>query len=163
MNIQNIQEKMFMSNKSLYNFCGWNDTKRAQELLDLFDDIDILYENGVFFDLAISKGNVEICKSLLNYFENKQFPTKNTEYQEAREKLVEILENATDSIELSPEIKEVLSPYIDFENSEHNTLNDSFSNLENLLVFNYDESHHQPEEHNTTNVALSGNNIQEVH
>ena len=152
-----------MSNKSLYNFCGWNDTKRVQELLDLFDDIDILYENGVFFDLAISKGNVEICKSLLNYFETKQFPIKNSKYQEAREKLVEILENATDSVELSPEIKEVLSPYIDFESSEHNTLNNSFSNLEDLLVFNYDELHLQPEEHNTTNVALSGNNIPEVH
>lgn len=152
-----------MSNKSLYNFCGWNDTKRVQELLDLFDDIDILYENGVFFDLAISKNNVEICKFLLSYFETKQFPIKNSKYQEAREKLVEILENATDSVELSPEIKEVLSPYIDFESSEHNTLNDSFSNLEDLLVFNYDEPHPQPEEHNTTNVVLSGNNTHEVY
>jgi len=149
------------TNKMLYDFCRWNDTKKVQELLDFSDDINILYDNGGFFDFAISKGNVEICKSLLNYFETKQFPIKNTEYQEAKEKLVEILENATDSIELSPEIKEVLLPYIDFENSEHNTLNDSFSNLEDLLVFNYDELHPQPEEHN--NVALSGNNIPEVH
>lgn len=151
------------TNKILYDLCRWDDTKRVQELLDLFDDIDILYDNGGFFDFAISKNNVEICKALLNYFETKQFLTKNTEYQEAKEKLVEILENVTDSVELSPEIKEVLSPYIDFESSEHNTLNDSFSNLEDLLVFNYDESHPQPEEHNTTNVALSGNNIPEVH
>jgi len=150
-------------NSLIRDFCSADDANSVKQLLDIFDNIDILYEEGIFFDLVIPKGNVEICKSLLNYFETKQFPTKNTEYHEAREKLVEILENATDSVELSPEIKEILSPYIDFENSEHDTLNDSFSNLEDLLVFNYDESHPQPEEHNTANVALSGNNIPEVH
>ncbi len=116
------------ANRTLYDFCRWDDTKRVQELLDLFDDIDILYENGAFFDFAISKENIEICKVLLDYFEIKQFPIKNTEYKEAKNKLIEILENATDSIELSIEMKNILSPYINFECSEDNRLNDSFFN-----------------------------------
>jgi hypothetical protein len=128
-----------MTNKSLYNFCGWNDTKRVQQLLDTFDDIDILYENGSFFDFAISKGNVEICKALITYFENKQFPTKNTEYQEAKDKLIEILENATDSVDLSLEMKVVLTPYVNFESSEDDRLNDSFLDEIDIAFNNSDE------------------------
>jgi hypothetical protein len=97
-------------------------------LLEIFDNIDILYENGIFFNFAISKGNVEICKALITYFEDKQFPTKSTEYQEAKDKLIEILENATDSVELSIEMKNILSSYINFEFSEDDRLNDSFFN-----------------------------------
>jgi hypothetical protein len=150
--------------EDLYDYCRWNDSKNVKKLLKKSSDIDILDDRGIFLRLAISGNNLEILKSLLTYFEEKQFSTKNTEYHQVREKLVEILENATDSIELSPEIKEVLSPYIDFENSDHNTLNDSFSDLENLLGFSTEEIHPQVEEHNTTtNVVLSGNNIQEAH
>lgn len=191
-----------MTSKSLYNFCGWNDTKKVQELLNLFDDIDILYENGAFFDFAISKGNVEICKALITYFEDKQFPIKNTKYEEAKTKLIEILENATDSVALPTEMKEILSPYIDFEGSEHDTLNDSFSDIdqttfienlnkdavsknllneeilrkfdieikqnsqiktmENLLDFGDSGTHYQAEEHDATNIVLSGNLVHEV-
>lgn len=117
-----------MINKTLYNFCIWNDTKTVLELLCTFDDINILYENGAFFNSTISKNNFEICEKLLDYFENKQFSSKNIEYEEAKNKLIEILENATDSIELSIEMKNILSPYINFECSEDNRLNDSFFN-----------------------------------
>jgi hypothetical protein len=54
---------------------------------------------------------------------NKQ-PT----YQEEKNKLIEILENATDSVELSIEMKNILLPYINFESSEDDRLNDSFFN-----------------------------------
>jgi len=189
-------------NNSLYTFFCSNNSSNILFLLKEFDGIDVLYQNGFFFSCAISKENIEICKALLDYFETKQFPRKNTEYEEAKNKLIEILENATDSVDLSLEMKQVLSPYIDFESSEHNTLNDSFSDIdqtifiqnvdknvasnnflneevlkkfeveqnsqtkiiENLLGFGTEEIHPQIEEHNTTtNVVLSGNNIQEVH
>jgi len=117
-----------MTNKTLYNFCIWNDTKTILELLYTFDDINVLYENGSFFYSAISKENIEVCKALLDYFENKQFPIKDVQYQEERSKLIEILENATDSVELSIEMKNILSPYINFESSEDDRLNDSFFN-----------------------------------
>ena len=117
-----------MTNKTLYNFCIWNDTKTILELLYTFDDINVLYENGSFFYSALSKENIEVCKALLDYFENKQFPIKDVQYQEERSKLIEILENATDSVELSIEMKNILSSYINFESSEDDRLNDSFFN-----------------------------------
>ena len=116
------------TNKNLYDFCRWNETERVVRILNNFKDIDVLYENGSFFDFAISKNNFEICKSLLDYFENKQFPVKNVQYQEEKSKLIEILENASDSVELSIEMKNILSPYINFESSEDDRLNDSFFN-----------------------------------
>ena len=116
------------TNKNLYDFCRWNETERVVRILNNFKDIDVLYENGSFFDFAISKNNSEICKALLDYFENKQFPVKNVQYQEEKSKLIEILENATDSVELSIEMKNILSPYINFESSEDDRLNDSFFN-----------------------------------
>ena len=112
-------------NKTLYNFFCWNDIKEIKAILNTFEDVDILYKNGVFFDFAISKGNVEICKALITYFEDKQFSIKNIQYQEAKNKLQEILENITDNIDLSLEMKQILAPYIDFEGSDHDTLNDS--------------------------------------
>ena len=116
------------TNKNLYDFCRWNETERVVRILNNFKDIDVLYENGSFFDFAISKNNSEICKALLDYFENKQFPVKNVQYQEEKSKLIEILENATDSVELSIEMKNILSSYINFESSEDDRLNDSFFN-----------------------------------
>ena len=123
-----------MSNYNLYHYCRRNFTEKAIDILEKSKDIDILYEEGVFFRFAISKGNVEICKSLLEYFENKQFPLKNKDYEEVKEKLTEILENAIDEVELSPEMQEVLRPYVNFDNSFEDRLNDSFLNEIDLPV-----------------------------
>jgi len=113
-----------MYNNNLYTFFCTNNTINIKKTLELFSEIDVLYEEGIFFNFAISKGNVDVCKALLNYFENKQFPVKSENYKEAKEKLIEILENITNEMELSSEMKEILLPYVDFEGSEHN---DSFS------------------------------------
>jgi hypothetical protein len=120
-------------NNSLYTFFCSNNSSNILFSLKEFDGIDVLYQNGFFFSCAISKGNVEICKALITYFEDKQFPVKDRKYEEAKEKLIEILGNATDNVVLSPEMKKVLSPYIDFEGSEHDTLNDSFSDVDQTI------------------------------
>ncbi len=122
--------------EDLYDYCRWNDSENVKNLLNKFSDfIDVLDDRGIFLRLAISGDNLEMLRSLLTYFEEKQFPRKNTEYEEAKNKLIEILENATDSVDLSPEMKQVLSPYIDFEGSEHDTLNDSFLDMDPVTFF----------------------------
>ena len=82
-------------NDILYNYCCWNDTNQIIKILDKYnkdsDEINILYENGAFLNSSISKNNFEMCKSLLDFFENKQFPIKDVQYQEERSKLIEIL------------------------------------------------------------------------
>jgi hypothetical protein len=115
---------------NLYNYCSLNNFDKAKSVLtkDL-GNIDVMYKNGALFEFSIIKNSTEMLKALLTYFEEKQFPIKNSEYQEAREKLIKILENSI-SVELSLEMKKILSPYIDFEDSEHNTLNDSFSDID---------------------------------
>ena len=120
--------------ENLYSYCRWNDTEEVINILQQSSDIDILYENGRLFDFALSENNYEICKSLLEYFENKQFPFKNKDYEEAKEKLTEILENAIDGIDLSPEMQEVLRSYVNFDNSFEDRLNDSFLNEIDLPV-----------------------------
>ena len=104
-----------MINKLLYNNFCWNEEKEVIKILDTYNGIDVFYKNGKFFEFAISKGNVDVCKALVNYFENKQFPEKNREYEEAKGKLIEILENITSNMDISSEMQKVLSPYIDFE------------------------------------------------
>ena len=111
-------KKNNMYNNNLYTFFCTNNTSNIKTILEIFNEIDVLYENGIFFEFALSKGNnVDVCKALLSYFENKQFPEKNREYEEAKGKLIEILENITSDMDISSEMQKVLSPYIDFEDS----------------------------------------------
>ncbi len=129
-------------NSFVRDFCSANDTSSVKQMLDIFDNIDILYDHGIFFDFAISKGNEEICNALLTYFENKQFPVKNREYEDAKKKLVEVLENATDNIDLSLEMKKVLSPYIDFEGSVDSRDHDfDDCDLQLPISFEHDQNH----------------------
>jgi hypothetical protein len=81
-----------------------------------------------FFLLAISKGNVEICQALIKYFEEKQYPIKDSKYEAAKTQLIEVLENITYGLEPSTEMRQVLSPYIDLEASD----NDSLANESDL-------------------------------
>ena len=105
------------NNTFISDFCSLNDAKLVKQLLNIFDDVDVLYNEGIFFDFAISKGNTDILEALLTYFENKQFPEKNNDYEEAKTKLIKLLKNAIDQVDLPARIKELLNPYIDFEES----------------------------------------------
>lgn len=123
----------------IYNFCCSDDTKYVNTLLSNFDDIDILYKNGILFDIAIGNKNTEICKSLLEYFEEKQFAVKNDRYEKAKEKLIEILENAIDDLDIPLEMKEVLSPYINFDNSFDEDRLNNLSLDEFIVPYEYEE------------------------
>ena len=118
----------------LSDYIAWGDSNLVTKELSHISNLDLFYNEGRFFNFAISENNYEICKSLIDYFENKLFPVKNDVYEEAKEKLTEILENAIDGVEVSKETQEVLSPYINFDNSFEDRLNDSFLNEINLPV-----------------------------
>ncbi len=124
-----------MINSTIRDFCCANNTQMVKQLLDTFDDIDVLYKNGTFFDFAITKGNVEICKSLIEYFEQKQYPIKNSNYESAKVELIEILTNATDGIKLSIEMKGILSEYIELEASYSDSL-DNENYLSGFVIQN---------------------------
>jgi hypothetical protein len=195
---------------SLSDRIGAKKYSMVMNILNNNKELDVTYNEGEFFIVAIKNNSVDIVKALLDYFKYNQLENPDNNRIEDMSKtdqllitkICNILDVATQDIKLSQKMKEVLSPYIDFEGSEHNTLNDSFSDIdqttfiqnvdkdatsnnflneevlkkfeaeqnsqtkiiENLLGFGTEEIHPQIEEHNTTtNVALSGNNIQEVH
>ena len=110
----------------LSDFCRWNDSILVEKFLNDFKNLNVLHENGEMFRFAISKNNLEICNNLLRYFNSVQFLTKdNSEYQNQKNKLCEVLEEAVEMYDISEEMKNILSPYVDFESSEDNRLNDS--------------------------------------
>ena len=122
--------KSNIDNQFLYSDLRCNDTYRAKDMLNTSKDINVLYQEGAFFRFVIKNNNVETCSALLTYFETKQFSKKNTEYQEAKEKLIEILENAICEREIPKEMKQVLSPYLDFEGDLYSRLQE-FNEEEN--------------------------------
>lgn len=156
--------------KNYYDLCSaivYNYYDTVNYILSRDKNIDLRYKNGNLFIQAVEGNRVEILKLLIDYYQNNQLDKQiksSFEYNVLKSNLINILQTAIEDVMLSPEMKEALSPYIDFEGSEHNTLNDSFSHLENLLGFGTEEIHPQVEEHNTTtNVALSGNNTHEAY
>ena len=119
-----------MLNYNLYHYCRRNYTEKIIETLKEGKDINVLYQEGIFFRFAIKDNNLETCSALLTYFEQKQFPNKDDKYLEARDQLQEVLENAICEREISKEMKQVLSPYLNFEDEVDSRLQE-FSEEEN--------------------------------
>ena len=136
----------------LQNGISWKNEYLVQEILNNNKNLDIMFEDGVLFQMSIDNGSSDILKTLLKYFENTQYPVKDQVYKGAKEKLTGILESAIDEIELPKEIKEVLAPYIDFEDSIDERLNDSF--LEEITIPFENETLNSSEEERN----LAGNN-----
>jgi hypothetical protein len=111
---------------------SWKNGPLVSNILNKNIDLDLTYNEGEFFTLAIESNSVEIIKTLLDYFNNNQLAkhtSGTTEYLLLKNKLRSALETAIEDVELSQEMKKVLSPYIDFESSENN---DSFLEDEHL-------------------------------
>ena len=126
----------------LYSYCRWNDTEEVINILQQSNDIDILYENGRLFDFALSEDNYAIVQSLLKYFEEKylnKYAVGSKERINLNDTLTEILKNVIDGLELSTEMKQVLSLYVNLEdNTEVSSRKSDFS--QDHVQYNSDES-----------------------
>jgi hypothetical protein len=106
---------------------SWKNVSLVSNILNKNIDLDLTYNEGEFFTLAIENNSVEIIKTLLDYFNENhlsKYTSGSTEYLLLKNKMRDILEVAIEDVSLSEEMKEMLSPYIDFEGSEHGTIND---------------------------------------
>ena len=120
------------------------------------NDIDVLYKDGIFFELAISKENSDILKALLNYFEENQlskYDARSEEYIGLQKRIMDILEIVIDGVDLSPKMKEVLSSYIDFGGSEDSREHD-FESFDFNVPISFEYEQDQDKE-----VKISGDNI----
>lgn len=105
----------------------------VKDILSSNNNLDVLHGKGTFFIRSIENNNIKIVEALLEYFEKNQlskYDSRSIEYYNLKTQLIEIIDIAIDEVNLSSEMKEILSPYIDFEGSEHDTLNDSFSDID---------------------------------
>lgn len=150
--------------KNYYDLCSaivYNYYDTVNYILSRDKNIDLRYKNGNLFIQAVEGNRIEILKLLIEYYQNNQLDKQiksSSEYNVLKSNLINILQTAIEDVVLSPEMKEVLSSYIDFEGSENNTLNDSFLNLENLVGIVTEEIP-QIEDHT---INISGN-LNEVH
>ena len=121
---------------NLSNGIRWGNQAMLLNTLNKNSDLDLTYKEGKLFILAVEDNNVKLVEPLLDYFNTNQlakYTSGSTEYLLLKNKMRDILELAIEDVSLSEEMKEILSPYIDFEGSEHGTIND--------FLEDYQESH----------------------
>jgi len=122
---------------SLADRIGAKKYHMVMSVLNNNKEIDVTYNEGEFFIISIKQNSTGIVKALLDYFKQNQLSSHSInkvedmpkEDQLLMLKIRNILDVATQDVDLSQEMKEVLSPYIDFEGSENH---DSFLEDENL-------------------------------
>lgn len=137
----------------IYSYCSLSQFERARKLLeDNYKNIDTMYEDGAFFDFAISKNNVEMLSSLLNnyYYKNnlKGDPQSyDLEQKLAKHNIQQVLSNAINTFSVSPKIEDVLKKYNisiqesdDFDITEQEdhfaSTNISYTDISNLEAAN---------------------------
>ena len=103
-----------MKNRLLSNYCRWNDNKSVVELLDQSLDIDLTYNDNIYFRLAFKNNNVEMLNSLLDYYEKTQLQgdSNSLEYKVAKHKLQTVLQDAINSVDVSKEMQAILEKYL---------------------------------------------------
>jgi ankyrin repeat protein len=89
----------------------------VKRLLDDSLNLDLTYDNGTLFTMAIENNSYDIVKILLEYFEQNQlnsYKHGSYEYSLLKGKIRNIIEQTIEYSDISLEMKNILSPYLDF-------------------------------------------------
>jgi hypothetical protein len=143
----------------LYDYCRMNLPKQLKEFLgNNSKSIDITFEDGVLFQVAIAQDMKEILHVLLEYYERTklQDDQETFEYKSSKHKLLIILQDAVDSCNPSKEIQEILNSYIGDTSDS-----DSDKWLEDITDTLDSSNQYQNEENNTyiPGTELTANNL----
>jgi len=145
-----------MKNIQLSNYCRWNNCASVTKFLAENRDIDMNYENGIYFKFAFKHNNNDMLDILLPYYYNqhnldKPIEDYSLEQKKSKQALLQILEECVETYDLSKEMTEVLKKHsIDLSNddSDVDELEESF---ENSIIISEKEhgsqstTHHTPE------------------
>jgi hypothetical protein len=98
----------------LSDYCRWDDNSRLVKLLREQRNLDLTQRDGVYFYLAVKHGNVAMLRTLLKYYEETklQGDRESLEYKLAKHQLGNILEDAKERLDISPEIQEIIELYM---------------------------------------------------
>ena len=145
-----------MKNIQLSNYCRWDDSISVKNFLNKYADIDILYENGIYFRFAVKNDNVNILNNLFQYFEKtklQEHPQDIYSVPLARCQLQEILREAVETYEFSEEMQTALNRYLPKEGEE---TEQGLTDIENVLSFNSLKSENDLDEHYYDSELLIG-------
>ena len=100
-------------NSLLVDYCG-GDYENVSQFLKAYPNLDVTYSDGACFNKAIMRKNSKIVSALLDYYKTHQLSSDkdSIEYKKALFNLKHILEEAEEMYKFSPEIQELLKPYI---------------------------------------------------
>jgi hypothetical protein len=134
----------------LANRVTWGNESLIKDSLSNLS-LDLLsYKEGKLFVLAINSGNSKVLKLLLDYFHENQlgeYKEGSTEYMTLKKHLHAVLETAIEDEEISEEMRELLSEYINFNDTS------SESAREELLKMDNDEFATEDSSYNTDNTG----------
>jgi hypothetical protein len=111
-----------MKNTIFYNYVRWHDNKNVIKMLNNYPEIDLIYDGGIYFQIAIKHDNKELLNTLFEHFEKIQLKEKEADsidYKLLKYELRKILEEAVDSFEISEEMEKVLVPYLPQEEEDY--------------------------------------------
>jgi len=104
----------------LRKYCEWDNTQKVEKLLSQEIDIDLAYEDGLFFQLAVRNKNSKILETLLNHYQRTKLQANidTITYKNSLTLIKEILHEVLENNEVSLEIEEIVSDYISEESEK---------------------------------------------
>ena len=116
----------------LSDYVSWDDTKKVSNMLNQHPDIDLTYDDGLYFKLSIKHDNIKMLNILLQYYQQTKLKgdLNSIEYKEANHKLQQILQDTANTFRLSKESQTILEKYLPQEDDSNSVLKN------NLLLQN---------------------------
>ena len=125
----------------LYGYSNSLHYKGVKELLEEYHDkIDIAFNEGLLFRIAINRESLDLLNILLDFYKTTKLSgdPETIEYKLAYYQLKSMLQDAADAHDVPPEIHKVIGPYLaaDAENEDEQDLG-GFDDIDVLV-----QSHH---------------------
>lgn len=80
------------TNAKLLDYCSWNETNKAIDILDNNLDLDLTQENGIYIKLSVKNNNSVLLKELLKYYKRTKLNNPySPEYKQNAIRINEIL------------------------------------------------------------------------
>lgn len=114
----------------LLDRCRWDTPHLLIEFLkDNAEDIDVTYDDGICFQIAIANSSISILDILIKHFEKTKLTgdKESSDYKASKQKISQILQNAIQSQDVSEEIRERLKDYIQPEDTVTDNTLDFFN------------------------------------
>jgi hypothetical protein len=100
----------------IYDYCRWNKVKSVSSVLKDNIEIDILYKEGIYLKFAFKHENSDILHTLLDFYYDQydlDQPIENYNFEQKEKKynLLQVLQDCTETYDLSEEIEKTLQEY----------------------------------------------------